>query len=164
MSISPTDATEVLIVGAGPTGLVLALWLTRLGVPVRIIDKTAEAGTTSRALAVAARTLELYHQVGIADAVIAGGVKVECGNLWVSGGRIARIWLRNLGAGRDGLGALLCGRCGGAGTGRRQGAARRSRGRRSAARLSHSGRGTHASRRQRARSSAGTHARHADVR
>ena len=54
----------VLIAGAGPTGLVLALWLTRLGVKVRIIDKTAEPGTTSRALAVQARTLELYHQVG----------------------------------------------------------------------------------------------------
>jgi 2-polyprenyl-6-methoxyphenol hydroxylase-like FAD-dependent oxidoreductase len=39
----------VLIVGAGPTGLVLALWLTRLGVHVRIIDKAPEPGTTSRA-------------------------------------------------------------------------------------------------------------------
>jgi cation diffusion facilitator CzcD-associated flavoprotein CzcO len=41
--------TEVLITGAGPTGLVLAHWLTRLGVRLRIIDKTAEPGTTSRA-------------------------------------------------------------------------------------------------------------------
>ena len=49
--------SDVLIVGAGPTGLVLALWLTKLGVKVRIIDKTAERGTTSRALAVQARTL-----------------------------------------------------------------------------------------------------------
>ena len=43
--------TEVLIVGAGPTGLVLALWLARLGIRIRIIDKSAEPGTTSRALA-----------------------------------------------------------------------------------------------------------------
>ena len=57
---------DVLIVGAGPTGLVLALWLTKLGVRVRIVDKTAEAGTTSRAVAVQARTLELYRQVGLA--------------------------------------------------------------------------------------------------
>jgi 2-polyprenyl-6-methoxyphenol hydroxylase-like FAD-dependent oxidoreductase len=49
----------VLIIGAGPTGLVLAFWLIKLGVEVRIIDKTAEPGTTSRALAVQARTLEL---------------------------------------------------------------------------------------------------------
>ena len=67
----PGDSTtDVLIVGAGPTGLVLALWLTRLGVRVRIIDKTAEPGTTSRALAVQARTLEFYRQIGLADAVV----------------------------------------------------------------------------------------------
>jgi 2-polyprenyl-6-methoxyphenol hydroxylase-like FAD-dependent oxidoreductase len=51
---------HVLIVGAGPTGLVLALWLFPLGVRVRAIDKTAEPGTTSRAVGVQARTLELY--------------------------------------------------------------------------------------------------------
>jgi 2-polyprenyl-6-methoxyphenol hydroxylase-like FAD-dependent oxidoreductase len=58
---------SVLIVGARPTGLVLALWLTKQGVPVRIIDKTAEPGTTSRALAVHARTLELYEQLDLAE-------------------------------------------------------------------------------------------------
>ena len=41
--------TEVLIVGAGPTGLVLALWLTHFGVKIRVVDKAAEPGTTSRA-------------------------------------------------------------------------------------------------------------------
>jgi 2-polyprenyl-6-methoxyphenol hydroxylase-like FAD-dependent oxidoreductase len=51
--------SDVLIIGAGPSGLVLALWLTRLGVKGRIVDKTAEPSTTSRALAVQARTLEL---------------------------------------------------------------------------------------------------------
>ena len=49
---------DVLIVGAGPTGLVLGNWLARLGIRPRIIDKAAEPGTTSRALAVHARTLE----------------------------------------------------------------------------------------------------------
>ena len=89
----------VLIAGAGPTGLVLALWLTRLGVKVRIIDKTAEPGTTSRALAVQARTLELYHQVGLDDAVIAGGVKVRNLNLWASGRRVAGVPLERTGEG-----------------------------------------------------------------
>jgi 2-polyprenyl-6-methoxyphenol hydroxylase-like FAD-dependent oxidoreductase len=55
--------SDVLIIGAGPTGLVLALWLTKLGVKVRIVDKSAESGTTSRALAVQARTLELYREL-----------------------------------------------------------------------------------------------------
>ena len=75
--------SDVLIVGAGPTGLVLALWLSRLGIKARIIDKTAEPGTTSRALAVHARTLELYRQLDLADAVIERGHKVPAVNLWV---------------------------------------------------------------------------------
>src|SRR2546425_3536706 len=62
--------TEVLVVGAGPTGLVLALWLARLGIQVRIIDKTAGPGGTSRALAVQARTLEFYRQLGFADELV----------------------------------------------------------------------------------------------
>jgi 2-polyprenyl-6-methoxyphenol hydroxylase-like FAD-dependent oxidoreductase len=89
----------VLITGAGPTGLVLALWLTRLGVTVRIVDRTAEPGTTSRALAVQARTLEFYHHVGLDDAVIAGGVKIENLNLWVKGRRAARVPLQRAGEG-----------------------------------------------------------------
>jgi 2-polyprenyl-6-methoxyphenol hydroxylase-like FAD-dependent oxidoreductase len=67
---------DVLIVGAGPTGLVLALWLTKLGVKVRLIDKTAEPGTTSRALAVQARTLELCRQLDLAGAIVSRGHKV----------------------------------------------------------------------------------------
>jgi 2-polyprenyl-6-methoxyphenol hydroxylase-like FAD-dependent oxidoreductase len=73
--------TDVLIVGAGPTGLVLGLWLSRLGVRVRIVDKTSEPGTTSRALAVQARTLELYDQIGLADAVVERGLKATAANL-----------------------------------------------------------------------------------
>jgi 2-polyprenyl-6-methoxyphenol hydroxylase-like FAD-dependent oxidoreductase len=87
----------VLIVGAGPTGLVLALWLARLGVAVRIIDKTAEPGTTSRAVAVQARTLEFYRQLGIADALVEGGVKVAGVNLWGRGTKAARLPIRHIG-------------------------------------------------------------------
>src|SRR5688572_23925112 len=89
----------VLIIGAGPTGLVLALWLTRLGVAVRIIDKSAEPGTTSRALAVQGRTLEFYRQIGIAEAVIAGGVKIANLNFWVKGDKVARVPLQRIGEG-----------------------------------------------------------------
>ena len=90
--------TDVLIVGAGPTGLVLALWLTRLGVRVRIIDKTAEPGTTSRALAVQARTLELYRQIGLADAVVARGRPMRAINLWAAGKPVAHAVLGDMGA------------------------------------------------------------------
>src|SRR4029077_15503415 len=89
----------VLIAGAGPTGLVLALWLTRLGIAVRIIDKTAEAGTTSRALAVQARTLEFYSQVGLADAVVEHGRQILAANLWVTGKKVARAVFGEMGAG-----------------------------------------------------------------
>jgi 2-polyprenyl-6-methoxyphenol hydroxylase-like FAD-dependent oxidoreductase len=92
------DNTDVLIVGAGPTGLVLALWLTRLGVRVRIVDKTAEPGTTSRALAVQARTLELYRQIGLADAVATRGRKMTTINLWRTGKHVAHVVFGDLGA------------------------------------------------------------------
>jgi 2-polyprenyl-6-methoxyphenol hydroxylase-like FAD-dependent oxidoreductase len=88
--MSLADARPVLVVGAGPTGLVLALWLTRLGVRVRIVDKAAEPGTTSRALAVQARTLELYRPLGLTSAVVERGVRVVAMNFWVGGTRVAR--------------------------------------------------------------------------
>ena len=81
--------TDVLIVVAGPTGLVLALWLVRMGARVRIVDKTAEAGTTSRALAVQARTLESYQQMGFAEAVVAAGRRTIAANMWVAGKKVA---------------------------------------------------------------------------
>jgi 2-polyprenyl-6-methoxyphenol hydroxylase-like FAD-dependent oxidoreductase len=68
---------QVLIVGAGPTGLVMALWLAKVNVPFRIIDKNSGPGQTSRAMAVHARTLEFYRQLGIAEEVADHGIKVE---------------------------------------------------------------------------------------
>ncbi len=90
---------QVLIVGAGPTGLVLALWLTRLGVAVRIVDKAPEPGQTSRALAVQARTLEFYSQLGFANAVVADGVRAAAANLWARGKKEAHIHFGELGKG-----------------------------------------------------------------
>src|SRR5438067_3526985 len=98
MQTSSTN-TDVLIAGAGPTGLVLALWLTRLGVRVRIIDKTEEPGTTSRAVGVQARTLELYDQVGLAGAVVEGGRHVLAVNLWVAGQHVSHAVLGEMSAG-----------------------------------------------------------------
>ena len=91
--------SDVLVVGAGPTGLVLALWLAKLGVDVRIIDKTAEPGTTSRALAVQARTLELYSQLDLAGEVVARGHKDPAVNLWVRGKKAARLPFETVGEG-----------------------------------------------------------------
>src|SRR5262249_26444275 len=90
---------DVLIVGAGPTGLVLARRLARLGVRARIVDRTSVPGTTSRALAVHARTLELYDQVGLADDVVRRGRPLGAVNLWVAGDRAARIAFGDIGRG-----------------------------------------------------------------
>jgi 2-polyprenyl-6-methoxyphenol hydroxylase-like FAD-dependent oxidoreductase len=102
-----SSADKILIVGAGPTGLVLALWLTHLGIKVRIIDKTTEPGTTSRALGVHARTLEFYRQLGFADEVVAHGIKTVGVNLWVSGMKVARIPLAQMGEGQTAFPFLL---------------------------------------------------------
>jgi 2-polyprenyl-6-methoxyphenol hydroxylase-like FAD-dependent oxidoreductase len=90
---------QVLIVGAGPTGLVLALWLARLGVRVRLIDKTAEPGTTSRALGVQARTLEFYHQLGLSREVVDQGLEFAVANLWARGKKAARVDFGHFGQG-----------------------------------------------------------------
>src|SRR5215472_12475597 len=94
-----TFDSDVLIAGAGPTGLVLALCLARRGIRVSILDRTAAPGTTSRALAVQARTLEFYSQVGLADTVVTMGRRVEAVNLWVGGRRRAHAVLGEIGAG-----------------------------------------------------------------
>lgn len=90
-------AGQVLIVGAGPTGLALALWLAGQGVAVRVIDRTAEPGTTSRALAVQARTLELYGQQGLAEEIVRRGHKTPSVNLWARGKKAARVPLSDIG-------------------------------------------------------------------
>jgi hypothetical protein len=74
-----TAHVPILIAGAGPTGLVLAIALAKQGIPFRIIDDDRGPGEHSRAMVVHARTLEFYHQLGIADEVIAAGIKLERG-------------------------------------------------------------------------------------
>jgi 2-polyprenyl-6-methoxyphenol hydroxylase-like FAD-dependent oxidoreductase len=64
------DTCDVLVVGAGPTGLMLANWLVKLGVDVVVADGKDGPTRESRALVVQARSLEVYDQLGIGDAVL----------------------------------------------------------------------------------------------
>lgn len=89
--------TEVLIAGAGPTGLVLALWLTKVGVQVRIIDKTERAGTTSRATIMHARNLEFYRQMGFSDDAVADGAIIHALSMWVGGKKRGTVQFRDFG-------------------------------------------------------------------
>jgi 2-polyprenyl-6-methoxyphenol hydroxylase-like FAD-dependent oxidoreductase len=91
--------TPVLIAGAGPTGLALALWLARLGVKARIVDRNAGPADYSRALGVQPRTLEFYRQLGFAEEAVAGGVEVAGVNFWAKGHRRARVPFGRMGEG-----------------------------------------------------------------
>ena len=65
--------TDVLIVGAGPTGLSLARQLARFGVDFCVVEKREGTTPHSKAIGVQARTLEIYDQIGIADRIIPEG-------------------------------------------------------------------------------------------
>jgi len=65
--------TDVLVVGAGPTGLALATQLIRHGIDFIVIDKKDGTTPYSKAIGVQARTLEIYDQIGLADDLVARG-------------------------------------------------------------------------------------------
>jgi 2-polyprenyl-6-methoxyphenol hydroxylase-like FAD-dependent oxidoreductase len=90
---------DALIVGAGPTGLVLAIELARRGVSLRIVDKNAGPGEASRAMVVHARTLELYRRLGFAGEIVARGIQVERFRLREGGDEVATLEIGNFGEG-----------------------------------------------------------------
>lgn len=70
-------AVDVCVIGAGPTGLMAANWLERLGVDAIVIDGKAGPTRESRALGVQARTMEIYAQLGVVDQVLAQAVPAD---------------------------------------------------------------------------------------
>ena len=90
------DLLDVLVVGAGPTGLTLAAQLQAFGARVRIIDRQLDRVHESRALGVQPRTLEVLRGLGLAEDLVARGNDA----VWVqlhAGGRVVRIRLFGLG-------------------------------------------------------------------
>lgn len=88
---------DVLIVGAGPTGLMLANQLGRRGHRPLIIDRHAGPSQQTRALGVQARTLEIYAHLGIAERAIELGKRGTGANMWADGKKMARIPLGDVG-------------------------------------------------------------------
>lgn len=84
----PVLDTEVLVVGAGPTGLMAALVLSRRAIPSVVIDRKASPTKESRALAVQARTMEIYDQLGLAEQVLAGSFPAERMQIGLQGARL----------------------------------------------------------------------------
>ncbi|HWH47108.1 MAG TPA: FAD-dependent monooxygenase [Burkholderiales bacterium] len=89
--------TDVLVVGAGPTGLMLANQLGRRGVRTLIIDRHAGPSVQTRALGVQARTLEIYSKLGIVQRALELGKRASGANIWSLGRRAARIPLGAIG-------------------------------------------------------------------
>lgn len=91
------EELDVLVVGAGPTGLTAAALLAASGVRFRIIDKLPERSEKSRALVVHARTLELLQKLDLADSLIERGQPSMRFNLYVKGRRATHVQLGDIG-------------------------------------------------------------------
>jgi 2-polyprenyl-6-methoxyphenol hydroxylase-like FAD-dependent oxidoreductase len=85
------DLKPVLIAGAGPTGMMAAIELSRFNIPFRLIEKKAEPETTSRAIGVQARTLELLEQRGLGSSLVQLGKHGLAFSLYGEGKRIWRL-------------------------------------------------------------------------
>lgn len=99
--------TDVLIVGAGPTGLMAANQLLRFGIDFIIIDKKSGPTKESRAILVTARSLEIYQQMGIADHATNNGVSIKSFNLFYNGKRKTEVKIGELGKGQSEFSYML---------------------------------------------------------
>jgi 2-polyprenyl-6-methoxyphenol hydroxylase-like FAD-dependent oxidoreductase len=80
---------KVLIVGAGPTGLVMAHELARDGIDCRVVDKSPHRAMQSRAIAIHSRTMETLELMGLADDFLDAGHRIAGVNVYGESGRIA---------------------------------------------------------------------------
>lgn len=98
MEPAPRDsAPDVVIVGAGPTGLMAATLLRRSGVSVRVLDKSAQQAHESRAFAVHARSLELLRSIGLGDAFMERGLVASGAQVFVDGRQVAEVDVADIG-------------------------------------------------------------------
>jgi 2-polyprenyl-6-methoxyphenol hydroxylase-like FAD-dependent oxidoreductase len=88
--------TQVLIVGAGPVGLTLAMELARYGVSVRVVDKAAQRTDKSKAIVLWSRTLELLDRAGCTGDFVAAGHQVDAANIIAGGELMAHVGFTGL--------------------------------------------------------------------
>lgn len=82
--------TDVLLVGAGPTGLLLGCELARRGVSFRIIDKAGSPSHQSRALTLHSRTLEVLEDFALAERAVQAGFRITATNVYRNGELLRR--------------------------------------------------------------------------
>ena len=99
--------TDVLIVGAGPTGLMAANQLNRFGVDFIIIDSKSGPTEQSRAIAVTSRSLEIYQQMGLSDEILEHGQRINSFNFYSEGKKRGEVVIGELGKGLSDLNFLL---------------------------------------------------------
>lgn len=85
------EQVDVLIVGAGPTGLTLGLTLARYGVSFQIIDRKTTPSDNSRAIGIQPRTIEVFSRLDVAQEVLERARTIERGNLYFSGQWTAKL-------------------------------------------------------------------------
>ena len=105
--MNATLKTDVLIVGAGPTGLALAVQLIRHGIDFLIIDTREGITPYSKAIGVQARTLEIYQQLDLADRLVDQGMITKGVRLLEGGEAKAEVPLSTLGEGKSPFPFLL---------------------------------------------------------
>src|SRR5271156_3586868 len=91
LAMSTNQNTDVIVVGAGPVGLVAACELSRRGVRVRVIDKLAQPTDQSRAVAVHARSLDMLDRMGIVDEMLSTGIKAIAMQMYAGGRKLFRV-------------------------------------------------------------------------
>jgi putative polyketide hydroxylase len=87
---------HVLVVGAGPAGLVTAITLARLGVSVLIVERRAELSPFPRATGISLRSMELLRSWGLEDRIRDGAMDVgrSVGPRTLASDRVRVLWLR----------------------------------------------------------------------
>src|SRR6185295_18504281 len=94
-----TINTDVIIIGAGPTGLSLACQLIRYGIDFVVVEKNAGVTPYSKALGVHARTLEIYEQLDLAREAVGRGTIAGKIRLLEKGEIVGEVDLSNIGEG-----------------------------------------------------------------
>lgn len=93
------EKTQVIIIGAGPTGLSMAAQLLRYQIDFIILEKNLKITQLSKAIVIQARTLEIFQELGIADKAVSEGQVTTAVNMFYKGKRKANVNLSGLGNG-----------------------------------------------------------------
>ena len=94
--MSAVDIVDVLIVGAGPTGLTMAIECLRYNLSCKIIDQSLNPSPYSKAIAIQARTLEVFQRMGIHHRFLAAGLQIRKANIHSNHHKHAHLDLKHI--------------------------------------------------------------------